>query len=166
MALAVLHPLSLIYALCGSALISALAIPVIGRAPFALNLGLLDPAVTWSGALGVALVLAYLARTTRGPKVIGWVMLALIWLQYSTIEQRLVPGHQAWAALHPVGGVLIFWLSTELARRAGLAVTHAEPRRPPPLPSVPCTSTSPGRSLTGPPAAGPPAAGGPAPSAG
>ena len=68
----------------------------------------------------LALVLAYLARTTRGPKVVGWLMLLLLWLQYTTIEQRIVPGHQAWAALHPVGGVLIFWLSTELARRSRL----------------------------------------------
>ena len=66
----------------------------------------------------VALVLAYLARTTRGPKVVAWLMLLLLWMQYTTIEQRLVPGHQAFAALHPVGGMLIFWLATELARRA------------------------------------------------
>jgi Na+/H+-translocating membrane pyrophosphatase len=55
----------LIAAGAGTALLSALAIPVIGRAPFGLNLGLLDPAVTWSGALGVALVLAYTGSSTR-----------------------------------------------------------------------------------------------------
>ena len=71
----------------------------------------------WQYLAVVALVLAYLARTTRGSKVIGWLLLALIWLQYTTIEQRLVPGRQAWAALHVVGGMLVFWLSTELARR-------------------------------------------------
>ena len=85
----------------------------------------------WQYLAPLALVLAYVARTTRGPKVIGWLMLGLIWLQYTTIAQRLAPGHQAWAALHPVGGALIFWLSTELARRT---------TRPPntlPLPSEP-----------------------------
>ena len=71
----------------------------------------------------VALVLTYVARTSRGPKVVAWLMLLLFWLQYTTIEQRLVPGRQPFAALHPVGGMLIFWLSTELARRTTAART-------------------------------------------
>jgi hypothetical protein len=76
----------------------------------------------------VALVLAYLARTSRGPKVVAWLMLLLLWLQYTTIEQRLIPGHQVYAALHPVGGVLIFWLATELARRTTAARAVAPAR--------------------------------------
>jgi hypothetical protein len=69
----------------------------------------------------LALVLTYLARTTRGPKVAAWLMVLLLWLQYTTIEQRLIPGHQVYAALHPVGGMLIFWLATELVRRTTTA---------------------------------------------
>jgi uncharacterized protein DUF6220 len=69
----------------------------------------------------LALVLTYLARTTRGPKVAAWLMVLLLWLQYTTIEQRLIPGHQVYAALHPVGGMLIFWLATELVRRTATA---------------------------------------------
>lgn len=55
----------LIAAGAGTAVLASLAIPVIGRASLDLNLGLLDPAVTWSGALGVALILAYTGSATR-----------------------------------------------------------------------------------------------------
>lgn len=48
-----------------TALLCSLAIPVLGSTPFGLNLGLLDPAVTWCGALGVAAVLAYTGSSTR-----------------------------------------------------------------------------------------------------
>ena len=66
----------------------------------------------------VALVLCYVARAPRGAKVCAWIIMALLWLQYTTIEQRLVPGHAHWAALHPVGGALLFWMACELARRS------------------------------------------------
>jgi hypothetical protein len=65
----------------------------------------------------IALVLVYLARAPRSAKVLAWLIMASLWLQYTTADQRLVPGHQAWAALHPVGGMLLFWMATELARR-------------------------------------------------
>lgn len=55
----------LIAAGIGTALLAALAIPGLGGAPKALNIALLEPTVTWSGALGVALVLAYAGSCTR-----------------------------------------------------------------------------------------------------
>jgi Na+/H+-translocating membrane pyrophosphatase len=55
----------LIAAGVGSALLAALAMPILGRAEGPLNLTLLEPAVTWSGALGVALVLSYAGSCTR-----------------------------------------------------------------------------------------------------
>lgn len=55
----------LIAAGVGTALLSALAMPVIGRIPEHMSFALLDPAVTWSGALGIALVLAYAGSCTR-----------------------------------------------------------------------------------------------------
>lgn len=48
-----------------AAQLSALAIPALARKPVSLEIGLLDPAVAWSGALGAALVLAYAGSSAR-----------------------------------------------------------------------------------------------------
>lgn len=73
-------------------------------------------AFQWLGP--VILVLVYLARAPRGAKWLAWIAIALLSLQYTTSEFRLTPGRQAWGALHPVGGMLLFWVATEIARRA------------------------------------------------
>ena len=70
----------------------------------------------------VIVVLVYVARAPRGAKWLAWIAIALLSLQYTTSEFRLQEGRQAWGALHPVGGVLLFWAATEIARRAIRAV--------------------------------------------
>lgn len=65
----------------------------------------------------IAVLLAYLGRAPRGAKWLAWGTVALLFLQYVTADLRLRPGGQPWAALHPVGGVLLFWTAAELARR-------------------------------------------------
>jgi mercuric ion transport protein len=73
-------------------------------------------AIEWLSPLAV--LLAYLARAPRGAKWLAWGTVALLFLQYVTADLRLRPGGAPWAALHPVGGVLLFWTAAELARRA------------------------------------------------
>jgi Na+/H+-translocating membrane pyrophosphatase len=55
----------LIAAATAAALLSALAIPALARAPLRIEVGLFEPVVTWSGALGAALVLAYAGASAR-----------------------------------------------------------------------------------------------------
>lgn len=74
----------------------------------------------------IALVLAYLARAARATKVLAWLAVALLWLQYTTAELRLRPDRAGWAALHPVGAMLLFWVATELARRAWRLATGGD----------------------------------------
>lgn len=48
-----------------SALLAALAIPALAREQLRVSVGLFEPIVTWSGALGAALVLAYAGSSAR-----------------------------------------------------------------------------------------------------
>jgi Na+/H+-translocating membrane pyrophosphatase len=48
-----------------AAQLAALAIPALAREPLRVEIGLFEPAVTWSGALGAALVLAYAGSSAR-----------------------------------------------------------------------------------------------------
>jgi hypothetical protein len=66
----------------------------------------------------VAVALAHLGRTSRGVKILAWATVGLLFIQYVTIGMRVRPGLQALASLHPVGAVMLFWVATELARRA------------------------------------------------
>ena len=66
----------------------------------------------------LAVLLAYLARAPRGAKWLAWLTVALLFLQYTFADLRLEPARQPWAALHPANGALLFWVATELARRA------------------------------------------------
>lgn len=66
----------------------------------------------------VAVVLAHLGRTPRAVKALAWATVALLYLQYATVGMRERPGMLAWAALHPVSAMLLFWSAVELGRRA------------------------------------------------
>jgi K(+)-stimulated pyrophosphate-energized sodium pump len=55
----------LITSLTGAALLSALAVPALAREELRLQVALFEPIVTWSGALGAALILAYAGSSTR-----------------------------------------------------------------------------------------------------
>jgi mercuric ion transport protein len=66
----------------------------------------------------VIFALTFAARATSAIKWLAAALLALLSLQYTFIEQRLVPARSGWAALHVVGAVLIFWIATEIGRRA------------------------------------------------
>jgi mercuric ion transport protein len=66
----------------------------------------------------LALVLAFVARAPRSVKALAGITVALLWLQYTTADMRLREATHAWAALHPVSAILLFWTATELARRA------------------------------------------------
>ena len=66
----------------------------------------------------LAVVLAYLARATRATKGLAWLTVVLLFIQYATAGSQSSLGRLGFAALHPVGGALLFWTSVELARRA------------------------------------------------
>lgn len=55
----------LIAAATAAALLAALAIPALARTALRVEVGLFEPVVTWSGALGAALVLAYAGASAR-----------------------------------------------------------------------------------------------------
>jgi hypothetical protein len=66
----------------------------------------------------LALVLAFLGRSSRAVKGLSGIALVLLFLQYTTAGLRLTPGRQGLAAFHTVIAVLLFWTATELARQA------------------------------------------------
>jgi hypothetical protein len=66
----------------------------------------------------LAVVLAYVARATRATKVLAWLTVMLLFVQYATAGSQSSLGRLGLAALHPVGAALLFWASVELARRA------------------------------------------------
>jgi hypothetical protein len=66
----------------------------------------------------VAVILAYLSRTTRTTKSLAWLTVVLMFAQYATAGSQSSLGRMGLAALHPVSAVLLFWTSVELARRA------------------------------------------------
>jgi hypothetical protein len=66
----------------------------------------------------VAVILAYLARATRTTKSLAWLTVVLLFVQYATAGSQSSLGRLGLAPLHPVGAVLLFWTSVELARRA------------------------------------------------
>jgi hypothetical protein len=70
----------------------------------------------WLSPLSV--ILAYLARATRGAKVLAWLTVVLIFFAYATAGLQSSLGRVGLAALHPVNAALLFWAAIELARRA------------------------------------------------
>ena len=73
-------------------------------------------AFEWMAPLAV--VLAYVARARRATKVLAWLTVVLLYVQYATAGLRATAGRQRWAALHAVSAVLLFWTAAELARHA------------------------------------------------
>lgn len=70
----------------------------------------------------IALVLAFVGRSSRAVKGLSGIAFVLVFLQYTTAGLRLNPARQGLAAFHAVIAVLLFWTATELARhtlRAG-----------------------------------------------
>jgi len=82
----------------------------------------------------LAVVLAYLARTSRSTKVFAWLTIVLLFLEYATAGWQSSLGRLGLATLHPMIAALMFWASIELARRAG-----ADQRRD----SIPTVTTRP-----------------------
>ena len=66
----------------------------------------------------VAVVLAYLARSSGRTKGLAWLSVVLLALQYATAGSQGSLGRHGLAALHPVSAAILFWASVELARRA------------------------------------------------
>ena len=66
----------------------------------------------------VALVLSYLAGSTRSVKLLAWATAVLLFLAYATAGLQSSLGKHGLAAVHPVIALLLFWTSIELARRA------------------------------------------------
>ena len=66
----------------------------------------------------VAAALAHAGRLPGAVKGLAWATVALLFAQYATAGMRERPGLGVLAALHPVGAMLLFWTSVELARRA------------------------------------------------
>ena len=70
----------------------------------------------WLSPLSV--ILAYLARATRGVKVLAWLTVVLLFLASATAGMQSSLGRVGLAAFHPVNAALLFWTAIELARRA------------------------------------------------
>ena len=66
----------------------------------------------------LAVVVAHLARAPRGTKVLAWLTVGLLFLQYATAGTLGTAGRAGLAALHPVVATLLFWAAADLARRA------------------------------------------------
>jgi uncharacterized membrane protein len=66
----------------------------------------------------LAVVLSYLARTTRATKVLAWLTVVLLFFAYATAGLQSSLGKRGLAALHPVIAMLLFWSAIELARQA------------------------------------------------
>ena len=66
----------------------------------------------------LAVVLAYVARARRATKILAWLTVVLLFIQYATAGSQSSLGRMGLASLHPVGAALLFWTSVELARRA------------------------------------------------
>jgi hypothetical protein len=73
----------------------------------------------WLSPLSV--ILAYLARATRGAKILAWLTVVLLFLAYATAGLQSSLGRVGLAALHPVNAALLFWTAVELARRTRLS---------------------------------------------
>ena len=70
----------------------------------------------WLSPLSV--ILAYLARATRGAKILAWLTVVLLFFAYATAGLQSSLGRVGLAALHPVNAALLFWTAIELARRS------------------------------------------------
>jgi hypothetical protein len=66
----------------------------------------------------IAVVLAFVGRSSRAVKGLSGSAFVLLFLQYTTAGLRLNPARQGLAAFHTVIAVLLFWTATELVRRA------------------------------------------------
>ena len=67
----------------------------------------------------LAVLLAYLAHSTRAVKSLAWLTVLLLFLEYATAGTTSSLGHRGLAALHPAIAALMFWAAVELARRTG-----------------------------------------------
>ena len=66
----------------------------------------------------LAVILAYLARASRGTKWLAWATVLLLFLEYATAGWQSSLGRLGLAAIHPAIAALLFWTAIELARRA------------------------------------------------
>jgi hypothetical protein len=66
----------------------------------------------------VAVVLGFLGRMSGRVKALSGIIVALVLVQYVTAGLRGSPVLGGGAALHPLGGFILFWTVTELLRRA------------------------------------------------
>jgi mercuric ion transport protein len=66
----------------------------------------------------LAVILAYLGRTSRATKTLSWTTVVLLFLEYATAGWQSSLGRLGLAALHPVIAALLFWTAIEMARRA------------------------------------------------
>ena len=66
----------------------------------------------------LAVVLSYAARATRRTKLLAWLTVVLLFIQYATAGTQSSLGRIGLAAIHPVSAVILFWCAVELARRA------------------------------------------------
>ena len=67
----------------------------------------------------LAVILAYLARVSRATKLLAWLTVVLLFLEYATAGWQSSLGRLGLAALHPTIAALLFWAAIEMARRAG-----------------------------------------------
>ena len=90
------------------------------------------PWVEW--LLPLALVLAFVGRMPRAPKVLCVLGLVFLMVQYVTAGlPEGSPWHGA-AAIHPLSAFALFWVTIELARRVWPEVRRAAPPRQAPAP--------------------------------
>ena len=66
----------------------------------------------------LAVLLAWLARASRATKLLAWLTVVLLVLEYATAGWQSSLGRLGLATLHPVIAALMFWTAVELARRA------------------------------------------------
>jgi hypothetical protein len=66
----------------------------------------------------VILVLAFVGRTTAKLKWLAAVAIGLVYVQYATAGLHTSATLRTLAAVHPVSAVLLFWVVTDIARRA------------------------------------------------
>ena len=67
----------------------------------------------------VILGLTFPAKAPRGTKWLAGGIVGVLFLQYVTAGFRATPARTGWASLHATGALVLFWLATEVARRAG-----------------------------------------------
>ena len=66
----------------------------------------------------LAVVLSYVARAQRSQKLLAWLTIVLLFLEYATAGWQSSLGRLGLATLHPVIAAVMFWTAVELGRRA------------------------------------------------